>query len=174
MSNTLKWLSMWLTQRFQHVLVDQNLFPFSLVFLKGQFLRFWFTLIISVVVSRWTCVSLLMTVSFIMQLKTNMIKTPFKSALTNLLRLGRWPLIFRNVLYWNVLDCWRHYLIFIDDSLLQLVTQHPYLGVSLENTMPFRSHFENIITKATRMLNFLHRNLHRCNQEVNPWHIHIL
>ena len=32
--------------------------------------------------------------------------------------------------------------------------------------MSFRSHLENITTKATRMLNFLRRNLYRCNQEV--------
>ena len=55
---------------------------------------------------------------------------------------------------------------FIEDSLLQLVTQHPYLGVLLNNTMSFRNHIENIVTKATRTLNFLRRNLYRCNQEV--------
>jgi len=54
-------------------------------------------------------------------------------------------------------------IIFINDSLLQLVTQHPYLGVLLENTMSFRSHLENIITKVTRMFR---RDLYRCNQEV--------
>jgi len=32
--------------------------------------------------------------------------------------------------------------------------------------MSFRSHIENIVTKATRILNFLCRNLYRCNQEV--------
>ena len=32
--------------------------------------------------------------------------------------------------------------------------------------MSFRSHLENITTKAARMLNFLHRNLYRCDQEV--------
>ena len=55
---------------------------------------------------------------------------------------------------------------YINDSLLQLVTKHPYLEVLLESTMSFRSHLENITTKATRMLNFLCRNLYRCNQEV--------
>ena len=54
----------------------------------------------------------------------------------------------------------------INDSLLQLVTKHPYLGVLLDSTMSFRNHLENITTKATRMLNFLRRNLYRCNQEV--------
>ena len=55
---------------------------------------------------------------------------------------------------------------YINDSLLQLVTKHPYLGVLLESTMSFRSHLENITNKATRMLNFLRRNLYRCSQEV--------
>ena len=55
---------------------------------------------------------------------------------------------------------------YINDSLLQLVTKHPYLGVLLESTMSSRNHLENITTKATRMLNVLHRNLYRCNQEV--------
>jgi len=55
---------------------------------------------------------------------------------------------------------------YINDSLLQLVSKHPYLGVLLESALLFRSHLEKIINKATRMLNFLRRNLYRCNQEV--------
>ena len=54
---------------------------------------------------------------------------------------------------------------FIEDSLLQLVTQHPYLGVLLNNAMSFRNRIENIVTKATRLLNFLCRN-GWCKQEV--------
>ena len=48
----------------------------------------------------------------------------------------------------------------------QLVTKHPYLGVLLESTMSFRSCLDNISNKATRMLNFLSRNLYRCSQEI--------
>ena len=55
---------------------------------------------------------------------------------------------------------------YINDSLLQLVSKHPYLGILLDSTMSFRSHIDIIINKATKVLNFLCRNLYKCNQEV--------
>jgi len=55
---------------------------------------------------------------------------------------------------------------YINGSLLKLVSKHPYLGVLLDSNMSFKSHLDNIINKATKVLNFLRRNLYKCNQEV--------
>ena len=41
-----------------------------------------------------------------------------------------------------------------NDSLLQLITKHLYVGVLLESTMSFRSHLENIINKAKKKIKF--------------------
>ena len=51
-------------------------------------------------------------------------------------------------------------------QLLQHVTEHPYLGVVIDSKMPFSSHIDHITLKATRMLNFIKRNLYKCNKEI--------
>ena len=47
-------------------------------------------------------------------------------------------------------------------QLLQHVTEHPYLGVVIDSKMSFSSHIDHITLKATRMLNFIKRNLFNC------------
>ena len=94
----------------------------------------------------------------------------------NINQLIKWSEIWQMTFHASkcvVLRCSRlqstlYYDYYINDTLLQLVSKHPYLGVLFDSTMhmSFRSHLENIINKATRVLNFLRRNLYRCNKEV--------
>ena len=53
----------------------------------------------------------------------------------------------------------------INHQPLTCVTQHPYLGVTFDSTMSFSPHISNIICKAMRVLNFVKRNLHKCNRD---------
>ena len=48
---------------------------------------------------------------------------------------------------------------------MQRVTQHPYLGILFDSKMSFSPHINQVISKATRMLNFVKRNLYRCSAE---------
>ena len=50
----------------------------------------------------------------------------------------------------------------INDQPITRVTQHPYLGVVFDSTLCFSPHINNITCKATRSLNFIKRNLHKC------------
>ena len=49
---------------------------------------------------------------------------------------------------------------------LALIDQHSYLGVTLTSNMSFSPHIQKISAKATRMLNFLRRNLYNCSKEI--------
>ena len=53
---------------------------------------------------------------------------------------------------------------FINDHKLENVKQHPYLGITLDQSMSFIPHINNITCKATKVLNFIKRNLHKCSQ----------
>ncbi|XP_072030812.1 uncharacterized protein [Amphiura filiformis] len=47
---------------------------------------------------------------------------------------------------------------------LSVVSNHPYLGVSISNKLNWNSHIQNICAKANRSLGFIKRNLYSCNQ----------
>ena len=51
----------------------------------------------------------------------------------------------------------------INGQSITRVTQHPYLGVMFDSTMSFSSHISNITCNAMRTLNFVKRNLYKCN-----------
>ena len=53
----------------------------------------------------------------------------------------------------------------INNQPLTCVTQHPYLGVMFDSNMSFSPHISNIINKAMRILNFIKRNLYKCNSD---------
>ena len=53
----------------------------------------------------------------------------------------------------------------INGQSLTRVTQHPYLGVMFDSTMSFSPHISNITCKAMRTLNFVKRNLYKCNRD---------
>ena len=53
---------------------------------------------------------------------------------------------------------------FINDHKLENVKHHPYLGITLDQTMSFIPHLNNITSKATRVLNFIKQNLSKCSQ----------
>ena len=53
----------------------------------------------------------------------------------------------------------------IINQCLQCVTQHPYLGILFDSKMSLSQHINQIISKPTRMLNFVKRSLYRCCAE---------
>ena len=53
---------------------------------------------------------------------------------------------------------------FIEGHTLERVDQHLYLGVMLDRTMSFVTHINNVISKASKVLNFVKRNLSKCLQ----------
>ena len=44
--------------------------------------------------------------------------------------------------------------------------QHSYLGVTIHKSMSWASHINTLVHKATRTLNFIKQNLHKCSKEV--------
>ena len=54
----------------------------------------------------------------------------------------------------------------IDDSQLEEVQHHPYLGVELTSDLTWKSHITIISARANRILNLLRRHLYGCSQEV--------
>ena len=53
----------------------------------------------------------------------------------------------------------------INGQSLTRVTQHPYLGVMFDSIMSFSPHISNITCNAIRILNFVKRNLYKCNRD---------
>ena len=50
----------------------------------------------------------------------------------------------------------------LNDQPISCVEQHPYLGI----TLTFSPHIRKITAKATRVLNFIKRNLYNCSKEI--------
>ena len=63
-----------------------------------------------------------------------------------------------------------HSIIFRDyilqDHVLETRIQSKYLGIILNNTLSWLSHISNTASRASKILNFLRRNLYKCSQEV--------
>ena len=56
---------------------------------------------------------------------------------------------------------------YLQDSVsLSCVTKHTYLGVLLTSSMSFSPHIDNIVAKASKMLNFIQRNHPKCTKDV--------
>ena len=53
----------------------------------------------------------------------------------------------------------------IGDNNLHRVNQHHYLGILFDSKMSFSPHISNAVTKATRTLNFIRRNLFKCSPQ---------
>ena len=54
----------------------------------------------------------------------------------------------------------------LNNQPISCVDQHPYLGVILISNMSFSPHIQKITAKATRVLNFIKRNLYNCSKEI--------
>jgi len=54
----------------------------------------------------------------------------------------------------------------LNNDILKLSDQHTYLGVTLHKSLSWSPHISNIVTKASRTLNFLKRNLSNCSSQV--------
>lgn len=50
--------------------------------------------------------------------------------------------------------------------ILKAVEHNPYLGVELTNKLSWDNHINNIVSKASRSLGFLRRNLHKCPETI--------
>ena len=55
----------------------------------------------------------------------------------------------------NVIDANYH----LGGSMLTMVSEYPYLGLTLTNNMSWQNHINNITSRATRMLGLIQRNL---------------
>ena len=51
----------------------------------------------------------------------------------------------------------------LGDSILQVVSNHPYLGVNLSNNLSWASHINQTVNKANSVLGLLKRNLWNCS-----------
>ena len=54
----------------------------------------------------------------------------------------------------------------MDNRLLSLVTNHPYLGLEFDDKMSWKPHIDQVIAKSNQILGFLRRNLRHCPQPV--------
>ena len=55
---------------------------------------------------------------------------------------------------------------YLNGEPLNCVTDHSYLGILLSSSISFSPHINNIVVKASKMLNFILRNLSKCSKEV--------
>jgi len=53
----------------------------------------------------------------------------------------------------------------LGQDLLTVVDSYPYLGVTVSNDLRWHQHTDNISIKATRLLNFVRRNIYCCSTE---------
>ena len=58
------------------------------------------------------------------------------------------------------LDC------IMEGFTLKPVSHHPYLGVEVQKELKWKTHINNITSKANRTLGLIKRNLNRCSQEI--------
>jgi len=49
---------------------------------------------------------------------------------------------------------------------LSVVDSYPYLGVTISSDLCWHKHVDSVSAKATRMLNFVRRNIYRCPPDV--------
>ena len=80
---------------------------------------------------------------------------------------SKWQMNF-NINKCVVLKCTKYTLSIpahyhLDDHNLECVKHHAYLGVTLDQTMLFSLHIENIVSRASKMLNFVKCNLYKCS-----------
>ena len=61
----------------------------------------------------------------------------------------------------------------ISGSILNPVSDHPYLGVHLSSELSWNKHINIITTKASNELNFLRRNLSKCSTDVKSMALHL-
>ena len=81
-----------------------------------------------------------------------------------------WQLNF-NVIKCAVVQCTRTSLpithdYISNDHILEVSEQHSYLGILINRSLSWSSHTSTIVTKATKTLNFLKRNLSNCSRKV--------
>ena len=82
----------------------------------------------------------------------------------------RWQMCF-NISKCVVLRCHRIlspslFTYTLNEQSIFCIDQHSYLGVTLTSNMSFSPHIQKISAKATRMLNFIRRNLYNCSKEI--------
>ena len=70
-----------------------------------------------------------------------------------------------------VIKCTRSYSIIsrdyiLQDNVLENRKQSTYLDITLNNTLSWSSHIDNIVSRATKTLNFIRCNLYKCSREV--------
>ena len=54
----------------------------------------------------------------------------------------------------------------MEGVILKSFSRHPYLGVELQRDLQWKSHIDNITSKANKTLGLTKRNPHKCSQEV--------
>ena len=66
--------------------------------------------------------------------------------------------------YKSALPITAHY--HLNNHILECVKEHSYFGVTLDQTMSFSPHVNNIVSKASKVLNFIKRNLYKCSPSI--------
>jgi len=56
------------------------------------------------------------------------------------------------------------HLYYIDNTVLNRINQHHYLGILFNSHMSFSMHINTIISNAMKTLNFVRQNVHNCNE----------
>ena len=54
----------------------------------------------------------------------------------------------------------------LNNQTIKSSNTYKYIGILLDNSLSWAPHINNITNKATRMLNFIKRNLSKCNSKV--------
>ena len=54
----------------------------------------------------------------------------------------------------------------LNDHVLDIKDEHPYLGITLHKSLSWTSHISKISTKASQTFNFLGRNLNKCSASI--------
>ena len=178
-SNTLQWVSAWLTTRQQRVCVDGESSrnnPVRSGVPQGTVLGpLCFLIYINDMgnsISRKTTLRLFADNSLLYRsIKTIDDRKKLQEDLTTLTKWAEtWQMTFHPAKYF-ILRVTRKKTPIIENyemmgHILSTVHQYPYLGVELSEDLGWEPHINKAISKANKVLGFLRRNIGKCSQDI--------
>jgi len=171
------WLTNWLTERLQRVVIDGNASDYINVISgvpQGTVLGPVMFLLYINDISEDISSSLRLFADDCIVYRVIKSEQDHHQLQHDLNLINKWSQIWQmcfNIKKCVILRCYRIlspsiFTYTLDDQPISSVDQHSYLGVMFTTNMSFSQHINNISAKATKTLNFLRRNLYKCSKEI--------
>ena len=83
---------------------------------------------------------------------------------------GNWSLTLASVYYYEsqeiILMISLQFSYILNNQTIQLSNTYRYLGVTFTSTLTWNTHISNVTNRATKMLNFIKRNIGKCTNQI--------